>query len=124
MTTSTAPMTYELRLAGHLDDHWSAILGGLTLARRDDGTTTLSGPVVDQAQLHGILTRVRDLGAPLLSLRTVEAVEGAAEAATPRPPGRPAPSQYAPSDSRSAPHVPTTPTRPGSTAGPSPSASG
>lgn len=81
MTTSTAATTYALRVAGHLDDHWSATLGDLTLARRDDGTTTLTGPVVDQAQLHGILTRVRDLGAPLLSLRTVETVVAAANLA-------------------------------------------
>jgi RimJ/RimL family protein N-acetyltransferase len=81
MTTATAPTTYELRVAGHLDDHWSAILGDLALSRCDDGTTTLSGQVVDQAQLHGILTRVRDLGAPLLGLRTVDD-DGGADAAS------------------------------------------
>jgi RimJ/RimL family protein N-acetyltransferase len=79
--TTTASTTYELRVAGHLDDHWSAMLGDLTLARRDDGTTTLTGPLVDQAQLHGVLASVRDLGAPLLSLRTVEPEVGS-DAAT------------------------------------------
>ena len=62
---------YELRLAGHLDDHWAALFGDLTLARHDDGTTVLTGPVVDQAQLHGVLARVRDVGATLLGVRTL-----------------------------------------------------
>ena len=70
MATSTA--TYEIRVAGHLDDHWAATLGELTLVRHEDGTTSLTGPVVDQAHLHGLLTRIRDLGAPLLMLRTLD----------------------------------------------------
>ena len=69
--TATGTARYELRVAGHLDDHWAAALGELTLVRLDDGTTSLTGPVVDQAQLHGVLTRIRDLGVPLLMLRTV-----------------------------------------------------
>lgn len=64
--------TYEIRLAGHLDDHWSGALGDLALTRMDDGTTLLTGPVADQAELHGLLARVRDLGIPLLSLRTIQ----------------------------------------------------
>jgi hypothetical protein len=64
--------TYEFRVDGHLDDHWAAWLGDLTLVRHDDGTSTLTGPVADQAQLHGVLTRLRDIGATLLSLRAVE----------------------------------------------------
>jgi hypothetical protein len=63
---------YEIRVAGHLDDHWAATLGNLTLVRLDDGTTSLTGPLVDQAQLHGVLTRIRDLGVPLLMLHTLE----------------------------------------------------
>ena len=70
MTTVTT--TYELRVGGHLDDHWSAWLGDLRLVRRDDGTTVLTGPVTDQAQLHGVLAAVRDLGVPLLSLQARE----------------------------------------------------
>jgi hypothetical protein len=62
-------MTYEIRLGGHLDDHWSAWLDGLTITREADGTTTLRGDVADQAQLHGLLAKVRDLGAPLISLQ-------------------------------------------------------
>ena len=65
-----APTHYELRLAGHLDDHWSTWLEGMTIAREDDGTTTLRGAVTDQAALHGLLARVRDLGIPLLSVTT------------------------------------------------------
>jgi hypothetical protein len=64
--------TYEIRVAGHLDDHWAATLDDLTLVRLGDGTTRLTGPVADQAQLHGLLARIRDLGVPLLTLRTVD----------------------------------------------------
>ena len=63
--------TYELRVAGHLDDHWSPLLGDLVLARHPDGTSTLTGPMPDQARFHGVLAAVRDIGAPLLSLRIV-----------------------------------------------------
>jgi hypothetical protein len=61
--------TYEIRLGGLLDEHWSAWFDGLTLAHRDDGTTVISGQVADQAELHGLLARIRDLGVPLLSVR-------------------------------------------------------
>jgi hypothetical protein len=67
-----APAHYELRVEGHLDEHWSAWFGGLTLVREDDGTTTLTGAVTDQAELHGLLAKIRDLGAPLLSVNTSE----------------------------------------------------
>lgn len=79
MTTTT---TYEVRVAGHLDDHWSAWLGNLTQVRHDDGTTVLTGPIADQAQLHGVLAGIRDLGVTLLSLRTVDSVAPTAEAQT------------------------------------------
>jgi hypothetical protein len=62
--------TYELRVAGHLDRHWLTWFGSLDLRHNDDGTTTLRGPVVDQAELHGLLAKVRDLGVPLLSVDT------------------------------------------------------
>ncbi len=61
--------TYELRVAGHLDDRWSAWLGDLTLTRHDDGTTSLTGCIADQAQLHGVLAAVRDMGVTLLSVQ-------------------------------------------------------
>lgn len=63
---------YALRVAGHLDDHWAERLGGLGLTRNPDGTTTLSGAVRDQAQLHGLLSGLRDIGATLLSLHERE----------------------------------------------------
>ncbi len=67
MTSPDTP--YELRVAGHLDDHWATWLDDFTLVRHGDGTTTLTGPIADQAQLHGILAAIRDLGATLLSLQ-------------------------------------------------------
>jgi len=66
------PTGYVLRVGGHLDPHWSARFGGLELAHADDGTTTLTGAVADQAELHGILTRIRDLGLTLISVAPVD----------------------------------------------------
>jgi hypothetical protein len=71
-TGSDAPAHYELRVAGHLGEHWSIWFAGMTLTREDDGTTTLRGLVVDQAALHGLLARVRDVGAPLISVRATD----------------------------------------------------
>lgn len=62
---------YEFRVGGHLDDHWSSVLAGLALTHGSDGTSTLTGPVADQSQLHGVLARLRDLGAPLLAVRAL-----------------------------------------------------
>jgi RimJ/RimL family protein N-acetyltransferase len=81
--SSPASTTYEIRVVGHLDDHWAATLGDLTLVRLDDGTTSLTGPVVDQARLHGVLARVRDLGVPLLTLRTLDCAGASAGAESP-----------------------------------------
>ena len=67
-----APLRYELRIQGHLDQHWSTWFGGLALTREDDGTTTLRGAVTDQAELHGLLTKVRDLGVTLISLAIID----------------------------------------------------
>jgi hypothetical protein len=65
------PELYEIRLKGHLDDRWAAWFGDLTLTREDNGETLLTGPVVDQAALHGLLRKVRDLGLPLISVTRV-----------------------------------------------------
>jgi hypothetical protein len=65
---SRGPMRYELRILGHLDQHWSTWFGGLALTHEADGTTALRGSVADQAELHGILVKVRDLGATLVSV--------------------------------------------------------
>ena len=59
---------YEIRLAGHLDARWAAWFDGLTVGQERDGTTVISGPIADQAALHGLLQRVRDLGLPLVSV--------------------------------------------------------
>ena len=66
---------YEIRLAGHLDAHWAAWFDGLDVSRGDDGTTAIRGRVPDQAALHGLLQRVRDLGLPLISLERIAAAE-------------------------------------------------
>ena len=60
---------YEFHVKGLLDKRWSEWFGGLTIRHQEDGTTLLVGPVVDQAALHGVMVRIRDLGLPLLSLR-------------------------------------------------------
>jgi hypothetical protein len=64
MTTAT----YEIKIKGYLDQQWSEWLGDLEFAHDDKGNTLLSGPIADQAALHGILAQIRDLGLPLISL--------------------------------------------------------
>jgi len=62
---------YTIRVKGHLDARSAAWFDGLTLVAVDDGTTLIHGPIVDQAALHGVLNRLRDMGIPLLSLRSI-----------------------------------------------------
>jgi hypothetical protein len=66
------PGRYEIRLIGHLDTHWTAWFDGMAVSHQSDGTTVISGPIADQAALHGVLQRVRDLGLPLVSVIGVE----------------------------------------------------
>src|SRR3712207_3068265 len=66
------PGRYEIRLKGHLDARWASRFEGLSFSHASDGTTILSGPVVDQAALHGLLRKVRDLGLPLVSVMEVD----------------------------------------------------
>jgi len=65
-------MIYHIRIKGVLESHWSEWFEGLTITMEDDDKTLLSGPVVDDAALHGLLKKVRDLGMPLLSVNSVE----------------------------------------------------
>jgi len=66
------PAGYRLRVDGHLDHHWSPWFGDLTLTHEGDGTTSLTGVVADQAELHGLLTKVRDLGVTLISVEVID----------------------------------------------------
>ncbi len=63
---------YEIRLRGHLDARWAAWFDGLRLTHEADGTTSLTGPMIDQAALHGLLQKVRDLGVPLISITQID----------------------------------------------------
>jgi hypothetical protein len=63
---------YKIIVQGQLDADWSEELEGLTITHRSDGTSLLSGPLVDQCMLHGLLLKVRDLGLPLLSLNRID----------------------------------------------------
>ncbi len=63
---------YEIRLSGHLDTRWAAWFDGLSLTNESGGTTLLRGPVADQAALHGLLQKIRDVGVPLVSVTQVE----------------------------------------------------
>jgi hypothetical protein len=66
------PQCYEIRLKGHLDDRWAEWFEGLTITLEEDGDTLLTGPVSDQAALHGLIKKVRDLGLPLVSVSPLE----------------------------------------------------
>jgi hypothetical protein len=63
---------YEIRIKGHLDARWADRFEGMSFTHESDGTTILYGPVVDQAELHGLLRKVRDLGLPLVSVIQVD----------------------------------------------------
>jgi hypothetical protein len=71
-TDPSEAMIYQIRLKGHLGRQWADWFGGLTITLEDNGDTLLTGPVVDQAALFGVLRKVRDLGMPLLSVIGVE----------------------------------------------------
>jgi hypothetical protein len=62
------PLVYQIRIKGHLGRQWTDWFGGLTITLEDNGDTLLTGPMVDQVALHGLLKKVRDLGMPLLSV--------------------------------------------------------
>lgn len=71
-TAPDEPPVYQIRLQGYLGRQWTDWFGGLTITLEENGETLLTGPVVDQAALHGLLRKARDLGMPLLSVNRVE----------------------------------------------------
>jgi hypothetical protein len=71
-TDPSKPTVYQIRIKGHLGHQWTDWFEGLTITLEEDGNTLLTGPVVDQAALHGLLKKVRDLGMPLVSVSPVE----------------------------------------------------
>jgi hypothetical protein len=66
------PMAYQIRIRGHLGRQWTDWFGGLAITLDDNGDTLLSGPVTDQAALHGLLRKIRDVGMPLVSVSPVK----------------------------------------------------
>ena len=78
-TDSDRPVVYQIRIKGQLNPQWTDWFEGLTITLEDNGDTLLIGPVIDQAALHGLLKKVRDLGIPLVSVSPVES--GQADAA-------------------------------------------
>ena len=67
----STPTHYEIRIKGHLDERWADWFEGMAFTHEGDGTTTLTGPLPDQAALHGLLNGIRDLGLPLLSVQGI-----------------------------------------------------
>jgi hypothetical protein len=74
--TAVEPPIYQIRVKGHLGDHWAARFEGLTISQERDGSTLLTGPMADQAALHGLLIRIRDLCLPLLAVNRVALPSG------------------------------------------------
>ena len=71
-TDQGQPPVYQIRIKGHLSDQWTDWFEGLTITLEEDEETLLTGPLVDQAALHGLVKKVRDLGLPLVSINRVE----------------------------------------------------
>ena len=85
-TDSSQPVVYQIRIKGHLGSQWKDWFGGLTITLEEDGDTLLTGPVTDQAALHGLLKKVRDLGMPLISVSPVETSQANASDVKPSSP--------------------------------------
>lgn len=75
LTPETDPnqqIIYQIRIKGHLDNRWRDWFDGMTISLEDNGDTLITGPVVDQAALHGLVKKVRDLGLPLISVNRID----------------------------------------------------
>ena len=83
-TNFNKPLTYQIRIKGHLGVEWADWFEVLTITLEDNGDTLLTGPVVDQAALHGLLKKIRDLGMPLVSVSPVEPGQADASDVKPR----------------------------------------
>lgn len=82
-TDPDQPVTYQIRIKGYLGREWTAWFDGLIITLEENGTTLLTGQVVDQAALYGLLKKIRDLGMPLVSINRVE--PGSPEESEPKP---------------------------------------
>jgi hypothetical protein len=71
-TDPRQPVVYQIRIKGHLGHQWAGWFEGMTITLEDNGDTFLTGPVIDQAALHGLLKRVRDIGLSLISLTQIQ----------------------------------------------------
>lgn len=74
-TDPSEPLVYQIRIKGHVGRQWTRWFAGLTITLEENGDTLLTGPVVDQAALHGLIKKVRDLGMPLFSVLRVETTQ-------------------------------------------------
>jgi len=77
-TGESQPVVYQIRIEGHLGCEWTDWFGGLIITLEEDGDTLLTGPVIDQSALYGLLKKVRDLGMPLLSVNRVDPLQAKA----------------------------------------------
>lgn len=71
------PQVYQIMVKGHLDSKWSDWFDGLAICPQDDGQTILTGPVIDQPALHGMLAKICNLGLPLIQVQQMESLEAA-----------------------------------------------
>lgn len=75
LNNPNTPIVYEIRITGHLDRQWASRFEGMSITLEEDGNTLIAGPVVDQAELHGLLKKVRDAGMPLVSVNRLQLSE-------------------------------------------------